>query len=92
MTIAYIICFAIIMPVMLVKAVINSVKSGQFDKEKKRLGIWYYVGMVPMLVLALAVVVLLCMDKKIEALIAGFFSVFWGMTAACFLEVNRKNK
>ncbi|MDY6245958.1 MAG: hypothetical protein SPL83_01800 [Succinivibrio sp.] len=92
MTIAFMICFAIIMLVMLVKTGINSVKSGQFAREKKRLGIWYYVGMVPILVLALAAVILSCMNKSLEAFAACFLMMLWGMTAACFLEVNRKNK
>lgn len=90
-SVAYLFCIFIIIPVTFIGTCIHSVKSGKFSREKKRMGALFYIGVIPMLILAVAAVVLSCMDKTIEAFITCFFISFWGLLTACIAQV-RKNK
>lgn len=90
-SVAYLFCIFIIIPVTFIGTCIHSVKSGKFSREKKRMGALFYIGVIPLLILAVTAVVLSCMDKPIEAFIAYVFMGFWGLLTACIAQV-RKNK
>lgn len=82
----------VILPISFVGALVNSIRRGTYRREKEKLGIVYYIGVVPMLVIAAMVLILTWLDKPVQAIVVLLILFVWGMTFACVSEVKKRNR
>lgn len=80
----------IAVPVSFIIAFAKSIRSGTFQNEKEKQGALFYIGIIPMTVLALVAVIFLLMNKIMYATIIFFVMAFWGLLIACIAEARKR--
>lgn len=79
----------IIIPISFVIALVGSIKSGTFQREMKKQGVLFYIGVLPVIALAILMFAFIVMDKTIQAIVAFVVMFVWGMVFACITEAKK---
>ena len=82
--------FMIALPISVIITLVKSIKSGMFQREVKRQGILFYIGVIPMVVLGIMVCVFGASDKIIQAIAAFIVMFVWGVAVMCIEEIKKE--
>lgn len=77
--------------VSFITALVKSVKSGTFRREMKKQGSLFYIGIIPLAVLAVVVLAMASSGEILYMAGAILLMFIWTMAITCIAQAKKKN-